>query len=310
MSLAGTALTPSLVIACIVPILYWRGHLVQRFLISVVIAITVLNIVGNLDFFSRNQFAATWRELAMVAACWIALPVLFLWTPIKTRYLRLIVASGVMLLTLCLSVLHMYEAQPNDFFLGWMSLYAAAFSFALLRRNWGRIAMVEAATQAEDIETTSTRTLLELMVVSGLACSAASFWATRVDMSSAVLFGTAALFGLIMACVSMVLIRFTFEAGVHRVPKLLIVWVVVAFAFYANVLTVMLIDLSRYGTTFFQSQPLVIVSNVSLVGAIVTSLVYMLLTFVIGYWLRWCGWRIERAPAAVVTDVRSFSEMD
>ncbi len=174
----------------------------------------------------------------------------------------------------------------------------------------GRIAMAEARTRAEDIETTSTRTLFELMAVSGLACSAASFWATRLDMNAVILFATAAVFGLVMAFTSMVLIRFTLEAGVYRIPKLLVIWAAIAMTFHANVLIVMLIDLSRYGSAFVQAQPLFTVSNVILAGAVVASLIYILMTLLIGCWLRWCGWRIERAPTALVPDVRSFHELE
>ena len=243
----------------------------------------------------------------MIIACWVALPVIFIWTPIKTRQLRLIVASGVFLLTLCVSILHMQQAERNEFFLGWISLYAAAFSFALLRRNWGGIAMCEAGTRAEDIVTTSTRTLFELMAVSGLACSAASFWSTRSDMNAVILFASAAVVGLLMAVISIILIRFPLEAGNYRILKILLIWSVVAILYQATATLNLMLELALYSAP---SQPLFTWFYVVFVGSAIASLIYVVLTLAIGYWLRWCGWRIERAPAPVSDVEHRFENID
>ena len=164
----------------LVPILYWRGGLLQRFAISVVLAVTTMNLATE-AFHSSWILKVPVRQLSAILLCWIAMPVLFLWTPINTRPLRLIVACGLMLLSLCLSILHMFSAPRNINLLYWEALYGASLCYALIRRNWGRVAILESGSELDQIERTSSRTLLEIMAVCGLACAASMYWSTWLN---------------------------------------------------------------------------------------------------------------------------------
>ena len=201
---------PGFVLGVLLPVLYWRGGLMQRFGISVVIAVTVMNLTtGHLG---ASGVKVPIRQVIAILLCWMVMPAIFLWTPIKTRNLRMIVASCLMALTLCLSILHMFEAPENINYLYWESLYGAAFGYALIRRNWGRVAILESATRGEQIERTSTRTLLELMAVCGLACAASMYWSTSLNLATFIQLGQAAVFGIAcilasMACIRLVLHR-------------------------------------------------------------------------------------------------------
>lgn len=309
--LAGAAFTPSVVIVCLTPILYWRGRLVHRFVLSLVIAITVLNVTGDLEVYVKYKFR--WNQVGMIVACWVALPLIFIWTPIKTRQLRLIVASGVLLLTFCLSMLHLYASPPNDFFLCWMSLYAAAFSITLLRRNWGRVAMLEKGTTPLQIETTSTRTLLELMVVAGLACSAASYWSIREEENAWLSIAGAATLGFMIAMVSIASIRITLGPTSYWIPKLLGLWCLTTVLFSTQTLLVTLVDRSRWGQldrAFWENFLYWPQLYFILFTSMLASLAFLVLALGVGYWLRWCGWRVDCASGTAVAASQSFNELD
>lgn len=311
-SLASNALTPSVVVACVAPILYWRGPLIHRFVLSVLIAITVLNVSGDMGYYGCN---ASWREAGMIAACWIALPVLFIWTPIRTRKLRLVVSSGVLLIAFCVSMFHLFEAPENFFYIRWMLLYAAAFGSALVRRNWGRVALHEKCQATLPVETTSTRTLLELMLVTGLACSAASYWSIHGHIGDALLLVGASLLGLFMAMVSIALICIPLEARFRWgmiLLRLIVLGCVTAVCFSGNCILTNLLSRSDWGIIdgelwyYLVSGPQF---YVIIFGSVVGSFFFLLLTLGIGVWLRWCGWRIEYSKAIDVTQPQSFSEL-
>jgi hypothetical protein len=129
-------------------------------------------------------------------------------------------------------------------------------------------------------------------------------------MNAAILFAGASAFGLLIAIISMSVIRFAFEPVTYRIPKLLMIWFTAALLFCANGVLITILDLSRYGAGFVKTQSILAIFNVLVVGSTVSSFAYLLLTLAIGNWLRWCGWRIERAPAAMTGAVPSFSELD
>lgn len=81
---------PSAVIASVVPILYWRGGLLQRFGLSLVIAICVMNVALSDSYYSfvESRWDRTGRILQVIA-CWVSLPMLFTYSPIRTIKLRL-----------------------------------------------------------------------------------------------------------------------------------------------------------------------------------------------------------------------------
>ena len=73
----GSSLIPGLVLGALVPVLYWRGGLLQRFAISVVLAVTTMNLTTEVFHGSWNLKVPV-RQLIAILLCWIAMPVLFL----------------------------------------------------------------------------------------------------------------------------------------------------------------------------------------------------------------------------------------
>ena len=289
----GASLIPGLVLAALVPILYWRGGLLQRFAISVVLAVTTMNLTTEIFHGSWNLKVPV-RQLIAILLCWIAMPVLFLRTPIKTRPLRLIVASGLMLLSLCLSILHMFSAPPNINLLYWEALYGASFCYALLRRNWGRVAILEAGTELEQIERTSSRTLLELMAVCGLACAASMYWSTSLHRGVVLQLAQAIVLGMGCILASMAGIRIVLSWRATKIWKLFAIGLFMWLLFGANSAVYFAID-DPWGTgnwRIFRSgafEPMLAISIVSGIA----SQIYVAFICLVGMWLKWCGWRTQ-----------------
>ena len=288
----GASLIPSLVLGALVPVLYWRGGLMQRFAISVVLAVTTMNL-------TTEVFAGAWnmkvpiRETVTILLCWIAMPMIFLWTPINTRSLRLIVASCLMLLTLCLSILSMISAPQNISLLYWESLYGAALGYALLRRNWGRVAVLEAGTTLEQIERTSSRTLLELMTVCGLACATSMYLSTTLHVGAAIQLVQAAVLGIGCILISLACIRMELSKIPIRIWKWFLIWLWMWLLLGVNSVVYLEIE-DPYGTgnwLVFSSglEPLVVI----FIGSSIASLAYVGFMCLVGKWLRWCGWRMQ-----------------
>ncbi len=290
----GSSLIPGLVLGALVPVLYWRGGLLQRFAISVVLAVTIMNLTTEIFHGSWNLKAPV-HQLIAILMCWIAMPVLFLWTPINTRPLRLIVACGLMLLSLCLSILHMFSAPRNINLLYWEALYGASFCYALLRRNWGRVAILEAGTELEQIERTSSRTLLELMAVCGLACAASMYWSTSLNSGVVLQLTQAIVLGMGCILVSMAVIRIVLSWKATKIWKLFAIGLFMWLLFAANSSVYFAID-DPWGTgnwRIFRSGAFETMLAISIVSSI-ASLIYVGFICLVGMWLKWCGWRTQQ----------------
>ncbi len=289
----GATLIPGLVLGALVPVLYWRGGLLQRFAISVVLAVTTMNLTTEIFEGSWNLRVPV-RQLIAILLCWIAMPVLFLWTPINTRPLRLIVASGLMLLSLCLSILHMLTAPHNINLLYWEALYGAAFCYALLRRNWGRVAILEAGTELEQIERTSSRTLLELMAICGLACAASMYWSTSLYSGVVIQLTQAIVLGMGCVLVSMTGIRIVLSWKATKIWKLFAIGLFMWLLFGANSAVYFAIVFSWGSGNWRNFRPVTFESMlaISIVSGI-ASLIYVGFICLVGVWLKWCGWRTQ-----------------
>jgi hypothetical protein len=171
---------PSAVIASIVPILYWRGGLLQRFGISLAIAVCVMNvaIADSYHYLVQMRLSGSIRVLQIIA-CWVSLPLLFSYSPIRTAKLRLIVSSMVLTIAVCISVLVLIDAPRASRLVSWQALYIAGFSWALFRRNWGNTVVLEGGTTTTEVERTSSRTLMELMIISAIAIVAGILFTGR-----------------------------------------------------------------------------------------------------------------------------------
>ncbi len=289
----GATFLPSLVLGALVPVLYWRGGLLQRFAISVVLAVTTMNLTIEIFEGSRNLRVPV-RQLIAILLCWIAMPVLFLRTPINTRPLRLIVASGLMLLSLCLSILHMFSAPRNINLLYWEALYGAAFCYALLRRNWGRVAILESGTELEQIERTSSRTLLELMAICGLACAASMYWSTSLYSGVVLQLTQAIVLGIGCVLASMAGIRIVLNWTAIKFWRLFAIGLFMCLLFGANSVAYFAFE-DQWGRgrwrVFSSSifEPLLAIS----IASGFASLFYVGFICLVGVWLKWCGWRTQ-----------------
>jgi len=286
------SLIPAIVLGGLVPILYWRGGLMQRFAISVVLAVTTMNLTtGDMG---QSGMKVPVRQVIEILLCWMVMPAIFLWTPIKTRNLRMIVASCLLVLTLCLSILHLFTAPENINYLYWESLYGAAFSYALIRRNWGRVAILESATRGEQIERTSTRTLLELMAVCGLACAASMYWSTSLNLGIFIQLGQAVLFGIACILASMACIRLVLHRSEKVIRKTFALGVLMHLLFCANSCVYFAV-FGPLGTGIWWNLGFLVSSNGVSFAICITSffasLAYIGFMLVVGCWLKWCGWQ-------------------
>lgn len=287
----AASLIPGLVLGALVPVLYWRGGLLQRFAISFVLAVTTMNLTIEVSQGAWNAKVPV-LQLIAILLCWLAMPILFLWTPINTRPLRLIVASVLMLLSLCLSILHMFSAPHNINLLYWEALYGASFCYALLRRNWGRVAILEAGTKCEQIERTSSRTLLELMAVCGLACAASMYWSTSLHIGAVLQLVQAIVLGIGCILVSMAGICTVLSWKASKSWRLFALWLLIWLLFGVNSAVYFAID-DPWGTgnwrifrtgTFDSFLAIFVASSIA-------SLATVGHICAVGIWLRWCGWR-------------------
>jgi hypothetical protein len=283
---------PSAVIASVVPILYWRGGLLQRFGISLAIAICVMNIVIADSY--HNIFKMRVSEsirVMQIVACWISLPLLFSYSPIRTTKLRLIVSSMVLTIAVCISILVLIDAPRASRLISWQALYLAGFSWALFRRNWGNTVVLEGGTITTEVERTSSRTLMELMIVSAIAIVAGMIFTSRnferIAADGVVHFGL----GLATAALSIwVLCQFDSKG-----PRF---WTILFVAFL--LLSFLSLIVNLYENYFQQNnyyinalEPLtqMLLLTLCSAGAGFFWLLHMVL---LAIWLRVCGWRISR----------------
>jgi len=286
------SLIPSILLGALVPILYWRGGLMQRFAISVAIAVTTMNLTtGHMGEWGAK---VPLQQVIAMVLCLMVMPAIFLWTPIKTRHLRMIVASCLLALTLCLSILHMFQAPENINYLYWESLYGAAFSYALVRRNWGRVAILESATRVDQIERTSTRTLLELMTVCGLACAASMYWSTALNLGTFIQLGQAAVFGIACILASMACIRLVLHRSGNVIRKIFAIGLLMTLLFGTNSCIYFAV-FDEWGTGNLRNFGFMVASYQIPLAISITSffasLAYLGFMVVVGCWLKWCGWQ-------------------
>jgi hypothetical protein len=283
---------PAAVIASVVPILYWRGGLLQRFGISLAIATCVMNVAMADSYHNIFQMRVSVSvRILQIIACWVSLPLLFCYSPIRTTKLRLIVSSMVLTMAVCISILVLIDAPQASRLISWQALYLAGFSWALFRRNWGSTVVLEGGTTTAEIERTSSRTLMELMIVSAIAIVAGMIFtgrnSERIATDGLIHFGL----GLATAALSIwVLCQFD--------SKGLRFWTILFVAFLLLSLLSLIVNL--YESYFQQNNyyihgldPLLQMLLLTLcsAGAGIFWLIHMVF---LAIWLGFCGWRISR----------------
>lgn len=283
---------PAAVIASVVPILYWRGGLLQRFGISLAIATCVMNVAMADSYHNIFQMRVSVSvRILQIIACWVSLPLLFCYSPIRTTKLRLIVSSMVLTMAVCISILVLIDAPQASRLISWQALYLAGFSWALFRRNWGSTVVLEGGTTTAEIERTSSRTLMELMIVSAIAIVAGMIFtgrnSERIASDGLIHFGL----GLATAALSVwVLCQFD--------SKGLRFWTILFVAFLLLSLLSLIVNL--YESYFQQNNyyihgldPLsqMLLLTLCSAGAGIFWLIHMVF---LAIWLGFCGWRISR----------------
>ena len=286
------SLIPAIVLGALVPVLYWRGGLMLRFLISTVLAITTMNLTTNV-YMGSWGLKVPILQSSGILLCWIAMPAIFLCTPIKTRTLRLIVASCIMLLMLCLSLLHMFEAPRNINLLYWEALYGSAFCYALIRRNWGRVAILEAETSPKQLERTSSRTLLELMTVCGLACAVSMYWSVAMNLAMSILLVQAILLGIGCILASMTCIRIVLRRTGFKFVALVSIWFLVFLLFAENSIAYFLMGSPWARNSINLNSTSIESLTAVLIFSFFASLVYLAFMLAVCTWLRFNGWRMQ-----------------
>jgi hypothetical protein len=283
---------PAAVIASVVPILYWRGGLLQRFGISLAIATCVMNVAMADSYHNIFQMRVSVSvRILQIIACWVSLPLLFCYSPIRTTKLRLIVSSMVLTMAVCISILVLIDAPQASRLISWQALYLAGFSWALFRRNWGSTVVLEGGTTTAEIERTSSRTLMELMIVSAIAIVAGMIFTgrnfERIASDGLIHFGL----GLATAALSVwVLCQFD--------SKGLRFWTILFVPFLLLSLLSLIVNL--YESYFQQNNyyihgldPLsqMLLLTLCSAGAGIFWLIHMVF---LAIWLGFCGWRISR----------------
>jgi len=282
---------PSAVIASVVPILYWRGGLLQRFGLSLVIAICVMNVALSDSYYSfvESRWDRTGRILQIIA-CWVSLPMLFTYSPIRTITLRLIASSVVLTIAVCISILVLIDAPQASRLVSWQALYLAGFSWALFRRNWGNTVVSEGGTTATEVERTSSRTLMELMIISAIAIVAGILFTgrdlERIAIDGLIHFGL----GLVAAALS-IWVLFQFDS------KGLRFWIAQAVSFLCITAIAFLVNLyenyfqqSNYYITLIEPSTQMLLLSFCSAGA---GLCWMLHLAFVAAWFRICVWRIS-----------------
>ena len=282
---------PSAVIASVVPILYWRGGLLQRFGVSLAIAICVMNvaIADSYNHIFQMRVSESVRVLQIIA-CWVSIPLLFTYSPIRTTKLRLIVSSIVLTIAVCISILVLIDAPRASRLVSWQALYLAGFSWALFRRNWGNTVVLEGGTTTTEVERTSSRTLMELMIISAIAIVAGMIFTgrnfERIALDGAIHFGL----GFVTAALSIwVLCQFNSKGPWY--------WTKLSVSFVALSVIAFLVNLyetyfqqNNYYINGFEPGSQVLLLSLCAVGAGFFWFLHLLL---LSIWLRFCGWRIE-----------------
>ena len=273
-------LAPCLVLVSVIPLLFWRGSTTQRHIVAFALIATGLNrsAVGS-D--SHLAVPSDFQSYLALATCWVMLPVLLLYTPVRTEKLRLIIGSCMLVIVVCVSVITAEGVRGNEDLLHWLLLFGAAIAFALIFRNWVRVALLEAGTTELQIENTSIRSLMEIMALCGLACASWLYLAQSIYPFE---FLCTVLLAVGITSISMAIISRPLRSKQARTLVLIVCWVV---------LTV-LIQADHSSDYFFHTLRLNRLKLFAFHG--IECVPLLAYCFCIGFWVRWCGWR--RAGAA------------
>ena len=275
---------PSFVLLSLIPILYWRGGLAQRFLISISIAIIAMNAVSDpISYFTKgDERLERVREILLFL---LLIPVLFWFAPLRTRSLRLIVAFCLVALGFCTSIYLMGRVPRSLHVHSWTSLYLAGFGLALLSRNWGSIALLEATTNAEDLERTSSKTLLELMAISGLCIVITMFWTREIDQNLIFAVGTSIATGCSAAVVGITNVQVGLGCKRYGWKRVAMMWLLFSIVYCGCIafrMTIASDAVSRFPNS------LALFSVAWGMVAIVCLALQLNLCIL---WLRFCGWQ-------------------
>jgi hypothetical protein len=283
------SLMPCIVIASVIPILFWRGGLGQRFAISLALAITTMN-YSLFNIWYLGMRSQDLQALLAILGCWAMFPILFLFTPIKTIQLRFIAATCLLILTVCVSVIHMIGLRRSYDVLSWVSLYGAAFLYALIRRNWGNVALLEAGVSSDRIERTSSRTMLEMMIACGLACAVA-IYLTKTELNRPIwLLGQTSLFAIVYVFVSLATIRSVLHWERKKIWLFMLCGLLACLLMTWSSFSTQYVVGNRWGNIrqFFQSTAPVSIG----LGVLFATTYWMVFLVTLGWWIKRCGWHI------------------
>jgi hypothetical protein len=286
------SLMPFIVIATVVPILFWRGGLGQRFAVSLALAITTMN-YSLFNIWDLGLKSQDLQALLAILGCWLMFPILFLCTPIKTARLRLVAATCLLVLTVCVSVIHLIGLRRSYDVLSWVSLYGAAFLYALIRRNWGNVAILEAGVLSDSIERTSSRTLLEMMIACSLACAVA-LYLTKTELDRPFwYFAQTSLFGIVCVFVSLATIRSVLQRELKKIWLFVLCGLLIYLVMAWNTFSIQyFLGWNRWRNIrqFFDSAAPVTIG----LGALFATAYWMAFLFTLGWWLHRCGWHLGK----------------
>ncbi len=152
--------------------------------------------------------------------------------------------------------------------------------------------MLESDATQDQIERTSSRTLLELMAVSGLACSSVMYWSESTYAGLLLYFVQASILGIASVLVSMTCYYKIREWGPKHILLLIAMWLATWFLISAN--SILILRHKPYGFPTWTA-----LLNTSILYSVVAcaccaSLLLMIHILIVGTWLRLCGWRIEQ----------------
>ena len=283
------SMMPCIVIASVIPILFWRGGLGQRFAISLALAITTMN-YSLFNIWYLGLKSQDLQALLAILGCWAMFPILFLFTPIKTIQLRFIAATCLLILTVCVSVIHMIGLRRSYDVLSWVSLYGAAFLYALIRRNWGNVALLEAGVSSDRIERTSSRTMLEMMIACGLACAVA-IYLTKTELNRPIwLLGQTSLFAIVYVFVSLATIRSVLHWERKKIWLFMLCGLLACLLMTWSSFSTQYVVGNRWGNIrqFFQSTAPVSIG----LGVLFATTYWMVFLVTLGWWIKRCGWHI------------------
>jgi hypothetical protein len=283
------SMMPCIVIASVIPILFWRGGLGQRFAISLALAITTMN-YSLFNIWYLGMRSQDLQALLAILGCWAMFPILFLFTPIKTIQLRFIAATCLLILTVCVSVIHMIGLRRSYDVLSWVSLYGAAFLYALIRRNWGNVALLEAGVSSDRIERTSSRTMLEMMIACGLACAVA-IYLTKTELNRPIwLLGQTSLFAIVYVFVSLATIRSVLHWERKKIWLFMLCGLLACLLMTWSSFSTQYVVGNRWGNIrqFFQSTAPVSIG----LGVLFATTYWMVFLVTLGWWIKRCGWHI------------------